>query len=362
LQQQAASSKIPVTLVTGFLGSGKTTLIAQLLTHPDMSRVAVVVNEVGEIGIDHDLITFSSENISLLANGCICCSVRTDLQETLRDLFAQKRAGQVFDFDRVVVETTGLADPAPVMQTLFSDTLLEAQFRLDGVLTLVDSVLGPHTIQTHPEALKQVLMADALLLSKCDLSTAEQQASCRSVLAELRPGLSVQAITQGQIDPQALLGFGLQRQRNTEQLQRFFGQDLLAAQDQPESALAQQWRSQHTPFSTHTLRFDKPFTWAAFTEALELLARLRGADLLRMKGIVNVEGAPLLVQGVQHLFQSPVTLERWPSDDHQSRLVFITRGIERAALVQVFKAIDLLMMARPDSTVEAATALAKESL
>lgn len=341
------SNKIPVTLVTGFLGSGKTTLIARLLTHPDLSRVAVVVNEVGEIGIDHELITFSSENISLLANGCICCSVRTDLQETLRELFAQKRAGQVLDFDRVVVETTGLADPAPVMQTLFGDTLLAAQFRLDGVLTLIDSVLGPHTLQTHPEALKQVMMADAMLLTKCDLSTPAQRQACRATLADLRPGLDIQEVSQGAIDPAGVLGFGLHGRRDNSALRHFLGQDLDAGAGRAEQALAQQWRSQHTAFATQTLRFEKPFTWPAFSEALELLARLRGADMLRMKGIVNVEGSPVLVQGVQHLFQSPVTLERWPSADQTSRLVFITRGIDRAALASVFTTIELLVTGEP---------------
>lgn len=355
------SRKIPLTLITGFLGSGKTTLISHLLKHDDMRRVAVVVNEVGEVGIDHDLISFSSENISLLANGCICCSVRTDLQETLRDLFAQKRAGNVLDFDRVIVETTGLADPAPVMQTLFSDTLLEAQFRLDGVLTLVDSVLGAHTLRAHPEALKQVMMADALFLTKTDLSSPAQRADCRAVLADLRPELEAQEVEQGRLEPSKLLGFGLANQRDTEKFKRFFGQRLDAESQTEGKPLAQQWRSQHTAYRTQTLRFDKAFTWVAFSEALDLLTRLRGADLLRMKGIVNVEGAPVVVQGVQHLIQPPVTLDHWPSDDRQSRIVFITRGIEYSALVNVFSAIDLLMSPAPDASAQKTSDFVKEA-
>src|SRR3954470_18630338 len=138
---------MPVTLVTGFLGSGKTTLISKLVRHPSMARVAVVINEIGEVGIDHDIVSRSSENIALLANGCICCSVRTDLQDTLRELFGQRRSGQVADFDRVVIETTGLADPAPVVQTLSSDTMLAAHYRLDGVVTLVDAVNGGLQLQ-----------------------------------------------------------------------------------------------------------------------------------------------------------------------------------------------------------------------
>jgi len=141
-QRDLLASRLPVSLITGFLGSGKTTLISQLVRHPDMNKVAVIINEVGEIGIDHDLVSMSNENISLLANGCICCSVRTDLQDTLRDLFAQRRSGLIPEFDRVMIETTGLADPAPVIQTLMSDTLIGAQFRLDGMISLIDAFMA----------------------------------------------------------------------------------------------------------------------------------------------------------------------------------------------------------------------------
>ena len=164
------AGKLPVTLITGFLGSGKTTLLSKLVRHPLMNKVAVIINEIGEIGIDHDLVTQSTENISLLANGCICCSVRTDMQETLRDLFARRQVGEVFDFDRVVIETTGLADPAPIIQTLTSDTLLEARFRLDGVVTLVDTVNANNLLDTQLESVRQIALADRLLLTKCDLS------------------------------------------------------------------------------------------------------------------------------------------------------------------------------------------------
>jgi G3E family GTPase len=150
--RDALAGKIPISLVTGFLGSGKTTLIARLLRHPGMNRAAVIINEVGEIGIDHDLVANVTENMSLLANGCICCSVRTDLQDSLRELFNQRRAGQIPEFDRVIIETTGLADPAPVVQTLLSDTLINHHFRLDGLVTLVDAFHGLDLMQRQPEA------------------------------------------------------------------------------------------------------------------------------------------------------------------------------------------------------------------
>ena len=159
-KRDALASKIPVTIITGFLGSGKTTLISKLVRQPEMNRVALVINEVGEIGIDHDLVASSTENITLLSNGCICCSVRTDMQETLRDLFAKRSVGEVFDFDRIIIETTGLADPAPVLQTLVSDTLLEAQFRFDGLVTLVDAVNFPLLKDQQKEIVKQIAIAD----------------------------------------------------------------------------------------------------------------------------------------------------------------------------------------------------------
>jgi G3E family GTPase len=206
--RDALAGKIPVTLVTGFLGSGKTTLISKLLLHPDMRRVAVVINEIGEIGIDHDLVTLSSENITLLANGCICCSVRTDLQETLRDLFAQRRVGEVFDFDRVIVETTGLADPAPVVQTLASDTLLAAHYRLDGLITLVDGLHGVGQIDQQTEAVKQIAIADKILVTKTDLTSADHLETLCGRIRQLNSHSPIEFIRQGEVDPKRLIDLG----------------------------------------------------------------------------------------------------------------------------------------------------------
>src|SRR4249920_2472117 len=181
------AGRLPVSVVTGFLGSGKTTLIRRLLAHPGMNRAAVIVNEFGEVGIDHELVAASSENVTLLGSGCICCVVRTDLQETLRELFARRRAGEVIDFDRVLVETSGLADPAPVIQTLATDTLLAAHYRLDGVVTLVDAVNGAGQLDREPESLKQAALADRLLVTKIDLASGAQAAELRERLHALNP-------------------------------------------------------------------------------------------------------------------------------------------------------------------------------
>jgi G3E family GTPase len=339
--RDALAGKIPVTLVTGFLGSGKTTLISKLLLHPNMRRVAVVINEMGEIGIDHDLVTMSSENITLLANGCICCSVRTDLQETLRDLFAQRRVGEVFDFDRVIVETTGLADPAPVVQTLASDTLLAAHYRLDGLITLVDGLLGVGQIDELTEAVKQIAIADKILITKTDLATDENLHTLCGRIRQLNSQSPIELIRHGEVDPQALIGLGLSSSRAGPQTLQFLGEvlDPVASLDSEGRYLGQKFAAQHSAVKTLSLRFNEPFEWLSFSSALELLTTLRGPDLLRMKGIVNVAGEPVVVQGVQHIFATPVKMDRWPSEDKDSRLVFIVRNLELDVIRNLFQAV-----------------------
>jgi G3E family GTPase len=336
--RDALAGKLPISLITGFLGSGKTTLISRLVRHPDMNRVAVIINEIGEIGIDHDLVSMSSENVSLLSNGCLCCALRTDLQETLRLLFAQRRMGEIPDFDRVVVETTGLADPAPVMQTLVSDTLLSTQYRLDGVVTLVDAVNGASQIKGHAEAKKQIALADRILISKTDLTTPDAVASLETQIAAINQQASIVHVLNGGIDPLSICGLGLTSARAGPATLRFLGEAGEASAG--ERYLGERLTAQHdAEISTLSLRFDKPFTWSVFTAAVELLTSMRGPDLLRVKGIVNVDGAPVLVQAVQHVFHEPVKLDHWPSEDTGTRLVFITRNIGADVIRSLFAAV-----------------------
>jgi G3E family GTPase len=338
------AGRLPVTVVTGFLGSGKTTLIRRLLAHPGMNRAAVIVNEFGEVGIDHDLVASSSESVTLLANGCLCCVVRTDLQETLRELFAQRRAGQVIDFDRVFVETSGLADPAPVVQTLATDTLLAARYRLDGVVTLVDAVNGAGQLDREAESVKQAALADRLLVTKTDLAGAANAGALRDRLGRLNPHAELADVVQGEIDPSFLTGIGLASTRaGAAQVGRWLGAD------QGGGAYLGAVAPRHDRgIRSFTLRFDEPFGWATFSAAMELLTSLRGPDLLRVKGLVNVAGepGPVVVQAVQHVFHPPVTLAGWPGEDRRSRLVFITRGIAEDAVVALFDTAAMLA-ARP---------------
>ena len=351
--RDALAGKIPVTLVTGFLGSGKTTLISKLLLHPDMRRVAVVINEIGEIGIDHDLVTLSSENITLLANGCICCSVRTDLQETLRDLFAQRRVGEVFDFDRVIVETTGLADPAPVVQTLASDTLLAAHYRLDGLITLVDGLHGVGQIDQQTEAVKQIAIADKILLTKTDLTSADHLETLCGRIRQLNSQSPIEFIRQGEVDPKRLIDLGLSSSRASLKTLQFLGEVLTADAVSADGAgryLGQRSAAHNAAVKTLSLRFTEPFEWLSFSSALELLTTLRGPDLLRMKGIVNVDGDPVVVQGVQHIIETPVKMDRWPSEDKDSRLVFIVRNMELEVIRNLFQAVGAIKSAPVGAT------------
>ena len=345
MKRDPLAGKIPVTLITGFLGSGKTTLISRLLRHPDMDRVAVVINEIGEIGIDNDLVKMSSENVSLLANGCLCCSVRTDLQETLRALFGERRAGQIPDFDRVMIETTGLADPAPVIQTLASDTMLGAHYRLDGVVTLVDAANGLTQLEENPEPEHQIALADRIFITKGDLVNDVTMSDLTATIRAINPRAEIRRCSMGDLHPSDLIGIGLISARAGNDTLHFLGELKPQADNNSphEAYLGDRLPIRHDPaVKTLSLRFEKPFTWASFSAAMELVISLRGKDLLRVKGIVNVEGNPVVVQGVGHVFHPPLPLDRWPSADIGSRLVFITRNIEGPALRALFSAVELM--------------------
>ena len=334
LGRDPIAGRIPVSIVTGFLGSGKTTLINRLLKRPDMNRVAVIVNELGEQSIDHDLVEVSSEQMMLLNNGCLCCVLRGDLQETLREMFAKRRLGEIIDFERVVIETTGLADPAPVMHTLMTDTMLQAQYRLDCVVTLVDAINGAGQLDTMQEALKQAALADRLVITKSDLADEDKISALESRLRELNRQAPMKRAINGEIDLPFLIDVGLANAKSKlEDVERWMGADV-----HDEHGHVHRHDSRVSSFS---LRYPQPFTWATFSQCMEVLTTMRGPDLLRVKGLVNVEGhsGPLVVQGVQHLFHPPVELAAWPSEDRATRLVFITRGIDRAVVENLFSAI-----------------------
>ncbi len=332
-------SRIPLTVITGFLGSGKTTLLNALLATPQAANTAVIINEYGEVGVDHDLVQNIAESVTLLDNGCVCCVVRGDLETALREMFLARRAGQMANFERVILETTGLADPAPVMQAISNDATLTELYRLDGVITLVDGAQGSTQLTHTVEAVKQAAVADRIVITKSDLA---DKATIDTLIAELKdinPTAGITCADKGVVAPDLLLSVGIDRARIApEVVDRWLG-PADAAHEHEHHAHG------HTHnIVTFTLWFDKPFKRSTFERCVELLTSLRGADLLRVKGLVNVEdeAGPVVIQGVQHLFHPPVTLAEWPSAERRSRLVFITRGIQRETIANLFAAVTAL--------------------
>ena len=334
------ASRLPVTLITGFLGSGKTTLLGRLLRHPDMNRAAVVINEFGEVPLDHELVESSSEEMTLLSNGCLCCTLRTDLQETLRELFVKRRAGEVIDFDRVFVETTGLADPVPVLHTLQTDGLLGAQYRLNGVVTVVDAVNGLEQLDTQPEAVKQAAVADRVVVSKTDLAGEDAARKLIDRVRAMNSYAEVKTAVGGDVDPDWLAAIAPSRaSASEEELDRWLPRVIDAVSAMPIPA-----QSHDAAIDSFCLWFDKPFTWKRLNAALQTLTALRGPDLLRVKGIVHVEGepAPIVIQGAQHVFHPPIPLTGGGGSEPRSRIVFIVRDIPRPSIEALFDAVSAL--------------------
>ncbi|MBM3648901.1 MAG: GTP-binding protein [Alphaproteobacteria bacterium] len=326
---------VPVSLLTGFLGSGKTTVLNRLLRQPGLGRIAIVINEFGEIGLDHELVESSSEDMILLRSGCLCCTIRGDLVDTLQRLVRRRDDGEIA-FDRVVIETTGLADPAPILHTLMQDPVLIAVYRLDGVITTVDAANGNATLDCQIEAVKQAAVADRILLTKTDLVSPDRSTALVERLGRLNPAAPIVVVRDGNVDPASILDAGLYDPATKSlNVQRWL---------QVEAYTAGRHRDHHhhghdvnrhdAHIKATCLTFDTPLDGAAFDTWLGVLLMLKGRDMLRIKGIVNVAGldGPLIIHGVQHVFHPPVRLKRWPGGDRRTRIVFITRDIDEAAL------------------------------
>jgi G3E family GTPase len=318
----------PVTVLTGFLGAGKTTVLNHLLRQPELARTAVLVNEFGEIGIDHLLVEKLDENTVLLNAGCLCCTVRGDLVRTMREMLPRARRDEI---SRIVIETTGLAEPAPILATLMTDPVVASTYRLDGVVTVIDAVAGETNLMERPEAMRQLAVADRIGLTKTDLA---DPGSLLTRIEAINPGTPVIIARQGAIDPAAILNAGLF--------------DLASKIPDVAGWLRAEAHAHHhhdhdERVTSFCLTFDRPLHWQGVGLWLEMLIQTRGKDILRIKGILNLQGQdrPVAIHGVQHVLHPPALLGAWPEGDPRtSRIVFITQDLPRAVIEDGMRAFE----------------------
>jgi G3E family GTPase len=320
-QSRARGTRIPVTVLTGFLGAGKTTLLKRFLATPEGQGTAVVVNEFGAVGIDDALVRSAADETVLLGNGCLCCIARSDLQNTLRRMAVERERGEIPDFKRIVIETSGLADPSPILQTFATDRALGDVFAVEAVVTVVDAETGEDTLSWSAEARKQAILADRLVITKTDIAGAGAAERLGERLRALNSGAEILQAVNGELDPTRL----------TE-----------PATDPRNAFVAEAAHSDG--IVSFVLADEKPMPWPVFARAMGVLITMRGPDLLRVKGFLNVEGCsgPVVVQVVQHLAHPPVELSQWPDSDRTSRVQFITRGISESQVRDLIAAVRAL--------------------
>ena len=350
-QAQASHDLVPVSVLTGFLGSGKTTLLSRLMVHPSMDRVAVIVNEFGEVGIDDALVMTSNEDTILLNSGCLCCTVRGDLIDTMRRLHMEREQGTVPEFRRLVVETTGLADPAPILHTMMSDRFIVTRYRLDGVITVVDAHHAMQQFDTQFESVKQAAVADRIVLSKVDVTDPETVATVKDRLAGINPSAPLVEALHGDADPDDLFNAGLYNPlTKTADVAQWLREE--AYRDTEGHVYHRHGDHAHDHHDHHdhhhhdvnrhddhihsfVLYFDEPLNWSRIAGALDMMAQTHGANILRIKGLLNIAelpDAPVVVHSVQHMFHPPAKIDEWPDDDRRSRLVFIVRDLDKDAI------------------------------
>ena len=341
----AAPNPIPVNVITGFLGSGKTTLLQQLLASEAFADTAVLINEFGEVGLDHHLLEEIDENTLLLQSGCICCTIRGDLKDAIRDLYSRRERGEIPAFRRLVIETTGLADPAPILSTITSETVIRHHFRLGNVIATVDAVNALLHLRRQPESVKQIAVADRIVLTKTDLAKPGATKKAKKAIGRINPMVPVIEGAGGQIDPALLLAQDVHDESHKlREIELWLAASRHGEGGEHGKGHRHDVNRHDKRIAAFALIFDKPMDWTAFGIWLTMLLQARGEDVLRVKGILNVIGVatPVVVHGVQHIVHPPVHMKDWPDDDRRSRIVFIVRDIAKAEIAESLSAFNAL--------------------
>jgi G3E family GTPase len=339
-----SQQRIPVTLVTGFLGSGKTTLVNAVLASPDMAQTLVVVNEFGEVGLDHRLYASSNDAVVVLENGCLCCTVRSDLVSTLNGLFSDRQARRIPLFERVVIETSGLAEPGPILQAFLSEPTLDGVYRVVSVVALVDAVNWTGTVDSHHEAAQQIALADRIVITKLDLAAggaADTERELRAELARMNPAATIVTFNGTRSAANLLLPHeDFDPAVPSADPTRWLG---LEHYEHHHSAEEHEHHLHDRGIVSIVLTRDEPLAREELQFLLDGISQNLGANLLRVKGLVNVageEGRPAVIQGAQHLLHTMTWLDRWPDSDTRSHIVFITQGIAAAKLKEIIGLLD----------------------
>jgi G3E family GTPase len=349
-ERRRPADPIPLTVLTGFLGAGKTTLLNRLLKDEALSQTAVIINEFGDVALDHLLVEYVGDNMVMLQNGCLCCTMRGDLVDALETLL-RDLDNQRCTFRRVLLETTGLADPAPVLQTAMAHPYLVQRYRLDGVVTVVDCVNGEATLEAHPEAVKQAAVADRIVLTKTDLATPEQRARMIARLRALNPAAPILDAAKGEATAERLLACGLYDPgRKIPDVKTWLAAEAYAGGHDHHHHHDVNRHDEH--IGAFVLTAEAAIPAGTLEMFLELLRATYGDKLLRLKGIVKLAempDTPVVVHGVQHVFHPTARLPCWPDDDHRSRLVFITRDLSERTVRELFEAfLGTPALDRPD--------------